>query len=272
MKRRVIGVDPAPGGKSAVAELSGPNNHVTIKVHKPRELVEFIHQDVEKSSDVLLCWDAPLTGPGDPEATELGTMKAKQFTSRPVESLLRKHAPKGISVQNYSGCQHWTITRHLLGLPRVGKFDRPIQELPFMPLHNPKLLAEEKPRRAVVEVHPALALWLWLEKDPSNTERDDWHYKGSKPNAGAVKSNRSAFATALLEVLNDIRVPPPQSRQWIEGDDNALDAYIAFALGYLVLHVPTQVLFLGNAKSGSFLVPNTERSISLQSELMAGTA
>src|SRR5580704_8258854 len=74
----------------------------------------------ELPGNVLVAWDAPLTGPPDPESWTNG----QDLTIRKIERFFRNDplykVPKGISVLGYSGCSHWTITRRLLGLHRVG--------------------------------------------------------------------------------------------------------------------------------------------------------
>ena len=114
----------------------------------------------------------------------------------------------------------------LLGLPRVGPFDRPLDDLPF------HLVTEEaaKPRSgpAIVEVHPAVAAWLWC--------RDGWQ-------DGATW--RYKQADAAREAMSR-RV-----------QDDELDARIAFALGSLWLSSDAVVL-LGDLEQGTFLLPRVE--------------
>jgi hypothetical protein len=148
----VLGVDRAPsfGG------------HVFDGCHRPARITQLAVElrELRNTRASLPCWDAPLTGPPDP--TEPSDQEGV-FTKRLIEKFFDRQqwgfkVPKGISVQGYAGCQHWTISLHLLGLPRVGPWDTEWSALPFT------LLTDGPPASLghyVVEVHPALALWLW---------------------------------------------------------------------------------------------------------------
>ncbi|MYH47653.1 MAG: hypothetical protein F4127_13505 [Gammaproteobacteria bacterium] len=142
------------------------------------ELREYLDGLAGAKEAVLVCWDAPLTGPFDPD--DAGSHRF-DFTKRPIERFFSLDetgfkTPKGISVQGYAGCQHWTISRSLLGLPRVGPYDKPENNLPF------RLVAasgeQMRSRKSVVEIHPGLAAWLWC-REKRNTNAG-WEYKGNK--------------------------------------------------------------------------------------------
>jgi hypothetical protein len=140
---KVVGIDPAP--KKGLTVFDGTDYHVPVS-----DAARFI-KDLTTNSDVLLCWDAPLTGP------PLGAVAGREtgrsaFTQRPIEAFFSRASTgyktsKGISVQPYSGCPHWAISRSLIGLPRVGPFDARDEALPF------RLVATDNPpkhRRTIV--------------------------------------------------------------------------------------------------------------------------
>ncbi len=119
---RVIGIDVAPAKGGHVCEDGSPPQE-----KKPCELDRYLQ---ELPDDVLIAWDAPLTGPPDPDAWT----DCQDLTTRQIERFFGRGgplpAPAGISVRSYCGCPHWTISRRLLGLPRVGPYDVEA-ELPF---------------------------------------------------------------------------------------------------------------------------------------------
>lgn len=222
----VSGIDPAP--TKGLSVFDGADHEISLE-----ESAAFVAQ-LAGNDDHLICWDAPLTGP---PASVVGGAAAvgAAFSQRPIESFFSRTStgfktPKGISVQGYSGCPHWALTRCLLGLPRVGKFDASAESLPFLPLTRD----EQSPvrGRCVVEVHPAVALWLWCREGRGATA--SWHYKKDR-----------AVLLELWEAL--LRVPP--------SPDDQLDARVAYALGRLWLNDAGSVVLLGDADSGTFLVP-----------------
>jgi hypothetical protein len=83
----------------------------------------------------LVCWDAPLSGLQQPDAlTTNETPSTESLTTRTIERTGDKSLDKyrrianaarktGVSVRGFSGLSHWVISRNVLGLPRVGRFD-----------------------------------------------------------------------------------------------------------------------------------------------------
>ena len=236
---KVCGIDPAP--KKGLTVFDGSDHAIALE-----DSAAFM-AGLAREDDLLVSWDAPLTGP--PSSVVGGSAaRGAAFTQRPIESFFSRAAtgfktPKGISVQGYSGCPHWTITRNLLGLPRVGRFDAPDESLPF------RLLAEPSQRpahgRRVVEVHPAVALWLWCRerRDPKTC----WRYK--KDHAVLRELwQRLLKVPGVAGVLSKVQAATPTS-------DDQLDARVAYALGRLWLDDPASVVLLGDADTGAFLIP-----------------
>jgi hypothetical protein len=236
---RVSGIDPAP--TKGLAVFDGTDRQIGLE-----DSAAFV-TELASSDDHLVCWDAPLTGP--PSSVVGGAAaKGAAFSQRPIESFFSRantgfKTPKGISVQGYSGCPHWALTRCLLGLPRVGKFDAQAESLPFLPLTRD----DQRPvrGRCVVEVHPAVALWLWCREGRRATA--SWLYKKDR--------------TVVLELWEELLKVPSVAgvlsgaRATVPKSDDQLDARVAYALGRLWLDDPVSVLLLGDADSGTFLVP-----------------
>jgi hypothetical protein len=236
---RVSGIDPAP--KRGLTVFDGADHDIKLE-----DSAAFV-ADLASEDDLLLCWDAPLTGP---PSSVLGGAAAKgpAFTQRPIESFFSRtdtgfKTPKGISVQGYSSCAHWAITRNLLGLPRVGRFDAQVESLPFLPLTGDN----QRPvcGRCVVEVHPALALWLWSRQRRDATA--SWLYK----------KDRSLLLELWLELLTVPGVANALhgAQATVPKSDDELDARLAYVLGRLWLDDPAAVVLLGDADTGTFLVP-----------------
>jgi hypothetical protein len=239
---KVSGIDPAP--TKGLSVFDGQDREIELG-----SSAAFV-ADHASSDDQLICWDAPLTGP--PSSVVGGAAAAgAAFSQRPIESFFSRGStgfktPKGISVQGYSGCPHWALTRCMLGLPRVGTFDAAADSLPFL------LLTREEQRpargRCVVEVHPAVALWLWCREGRSAGA--SWQYK--KDEAVLLELWEELLEVpAVAGVLSHVRAMMPKS-------DDELDARVAYALGRLWLDAPDAVMLLGDADSGSFLVPRVK--------------
>ena len=239
MWMRVIGIDPAP--KKGLTVFDGEDHHVTVS-----DARDFL-RELEAEDDVLICWDAPLTGPSSRALGGGGSEHASDFTQRPIEQFFSRgktgfRAPEGISVMPYSSCPHWAISRNLLGLPRVGPWDRDFDSLPFQLVRRD----EDRPQRGrcVVEVHPAVAAWLWCRQGWTG---DSWQYKSE---GEVLKAMWRDLADVLPEHLEAVGEP---------ADHDELDARVAFALGRIWLSGEREVVLLGDLDRGTFLVPNVSR-------------
>ncbi len=244
---RIFGIDPAPGKKTTIFdEEEGLQGIDAVKMSD--HLIEI----QRKNANVLLCWDAPLTGVTDP--TRPGNRHG-DYTMRHIEKFFRSKSydwKAPVSVQPYAQCQHWTISRALLGLPRVGLYDKPADDLLF------RLCANDMPPKSghnVVEVHPALAIWIWLLLSKvKDANKIVVAYKSKKNFAARQKimTQIARFSGHLGEVLKSC----PGNE--IAANDDALDAFVAYSLGWLWIHDPEKVMLLGNAGTGAFLLPRDE--------------
>lgn len=200
--------------------------------------------------DTVVCWDAPLTGPTNPDRA---IHKPREFSQRCIESFFSRgkfKAPKGISVLPYSGCPHWAITRSLLGLPRTGQYDARYEDLPFHLLPGDDRTADARP--AVVEIHPAVAAWLWCRgRDGFPKDCEPWPYKKDQ-------ALRKRMWGVIREKTRGVACPCPPNH----GDDDDFDAWVGYLLGVLYLRdlrePSPSVILLGNRATGSFLVPTVD--------------
>ena len=208
-------------------------------------------------SETLVCWDAPLTGPADPASAGKSPF---DFTKRVIERFFSRQetgfkTPRGISVLGYGACPHWTISRSILGLPRVGPFDEPESRLPFRLLTELHQKGDSRP--SVVEIHPALAAWLWCRSERKSDA--SWVYKGNSPESERIRTemweivlHRSGFGESLLR---------PKT-------DDEFDAAVGYILGSVfqqsetrqinadATNGPRNCFILGNSQDGCFLVPH----------------
>ncbi len=242
----VISIDPAPSKTSTVCDGK------TFCEKTAGELRAML-DDV--GPDTLICWDAPLTGPRDPDRAGAAE---KDFSQRRIDSFFARgatgfKAPKGISVLPYSGCPHWVITRSLLGLPRTGRWDKSYRELPFRLL--PGGGEKEVERPSVVEIHPAVAAWLWCRDErhaPKDEDKEGWLYKPKKN-----KRIREWMWGVIRGKTEDVPCADP-----LNGDDDDFDAAVGYLLGFLYLRDRDElesgrsVVLLGDRGTGSFLLPN----------------
>ena len=252
----VISIDPAPRKTSTVCDGRVLGSKSPFPEKKAGELRELLCRLTKAGPDTLICWDAPLTGPRNPDRAG----EDKDFSQRRIDSFFSRQAtgfktPKGISVLPYSGCPHWAITRSMLGLPRTGPYDRDYADLPFrlLPSDDPP----EDSRPSVVEIHPAVAAWLWCrgrEGFPEGTEKHSapWPYK-------KCEDLRTRMWSAIRHKTRAIACPDPR-----KDDDDDFDAAVGYLLGVLYQQdrekpmSRRRVILLGDRETGSFLVPNVK--------------
>jgi hypothetical protein len=234
----IVGVDPASGKGSSVFYFEPTKQEVFYEPkYGPEELEGFLREIRDKYQRVLLAWDAPLTGTG-------ANYQASQ-TQRLIETFLNKKEIKkvGANTQGYAGLSHWVISRKLLGLPRVGKFDMSHDSLPFRLIFKREKLRDNK--NCVVEVHPALALaYLLPEMIPYKSGNVEHRKKAVKANFLALSTTPFFKNLQQGAQINEVK------------DDDHLDAFIAYGLAYNWLH-SDQVIMLNESgeKDGGLLMP-----------------
>jgi hypothetical protein len=231
---KIIGIDPAPKKETTLYDRSSGWWEVEASA-LPDKL-----RQLRDSGPNLLCWDAPLT---------IGKGQRGCYYERDIETFFRNHknftTPKGISVRPFAGCPHWAITHASLGLPYTGKWATELADLPYSFIGT-----GDRPSGAenhfVVEVHPAVALWLWCRAEIPN---GPWRYK-----------KRKVDRLRLWEVFSNIM--PQRLPEKAPKNDDQIDSFIACLLGELWME-KQGVILLGSSDSGSFLVPDRE---SIESE------
>ena len=255
----VVGIDPAPRkGATLVSDslknpLSISPQELVSSLSKYRECGEFKYA---RDRSILICSDAPLTGPADP--TDSAGVYDWDFTQRPIEAFFNRtsgmKAPRGISVRPYSGCSHWSISRASLGLLRVGPYCASEIPCDLVTSENKKGAVKKAGAAFVVEVHPAVAIWLWCSTSgfPGGVS-NDWSYKSS-----AHLPFRKMLVEHLLgQILN--KTEQHRFAHWKDTtpNDDELDASIAWVLGRRWID-GVSVVLLGNRKTGAILVPNVQ--------------
>ena len=209
---------------------------------------------------MLVCWDSPLTGPPagfldlmPPDELSEPTSGPNPYTQRLIDRELNSKSlktPQGISTLPYSQCSHWALSRSLLGLPRVGPYDC-TDNLPFELLTEDVVPARDG--RYILEVHPAVAIWLWLDDDPAG-DRASWQYKsGTKEEKRRVLEEMwKAFRklSCVGSVLRDEEKFPMTPGE--NHTDDHLDAMVSYVLGKLWLSGDNSVRLYGNANVGYY--------------------
>ena len=218
----VLGIDPAPAKPAAIWSRTG------LTKLRPAELRSFLEGQVRGLRSVIVVWDSPLSfDPGVGFSDRSIDRAARAWVSAKVsEGLIEA---KAVSVVPFSGCPHWVLSCHVLGLP-FG------QEIEGLSLHA-ATESEEMPapgRSFVVEVHPAVALAaLWIDR---RIDAPFPRYKGSAArDVPAVVASQLGF--------------PEQAGE----DDDALDAFIAYRLGTQVISGEARVV--GDPAAGGYLLP-----------------
>ena len=272
---KVIGIDPAPSKKTVI--YNDIDGFTEIEADKLKKYLDDEFKNSEE--DILICWDAPLTGMATEDAIHnfqqyleaLAKFKKKKKPKwSPLEArIIEKYIalqdpttiPKGISTLPYTGCSHWAITQHCFGLPLINDEFKPPETLKTFKLITSQNELEKlsSNKKNIVEVHPALALWLWL-KDNVNVK--DWNYKGGKEKKKKNSEDPKKIVQKLTIELNScLRIKTEVN---IEKDDY-LDAYVAWLLGTLWLK--EKVILVGNKNTGAMLLPKVEYAITLQENL-----
>lgn len=273
----VLGIDPAPAKDTIIFDGK--------EFAKPvaSELREWLYKKQEEFNDkkILICWDAPLT------ANIHG--KDKDFYTRPLEHTIKykmnsSKPPPGIHTAAYALCPHWVITQYCLGLPNVH-----IESMVKFPF---ELITQDEQKKkiahCVVEVHPALAIYAWLQ-DCGIT---NWQYKGGAKTAEKEERYKNLInvfipelfkklktldtqlsdkidmlKSYLLEKINHGKDLPDLTIKEIEYAADYLDAFIAWLLGKLWIE-DKEVILIGNEDDGAILLPNTEWTKTLYEELI----
>lgn len=244
---KIIGIDPGMSKASTVCMLND-NNEIVIKDYNHDELRILLDDNANSNEKVLIAWDAPLTAIAEPNKSS--KYLNNDFTQRKIEQFFSRKeygykTPKGISVLGYGGCPHWTITQHMLGYPIMSRFHKEQEELPFKLMHEVDELKTHN--KLLVEVHPAVALWMWVGKTFKI-----WNYKKDK-------ARLQTFVNILLKdektrIINEFKIPE------IESDDH-LDSLIAFLLAHFLVNNQEKVMLLGNQQTGSFLLPRDDKML-----------
>jgi len=236
---KVIGIDPAPSKKSTIydGKKFEHKDYASLK--------KYLSEELEKNKKILICWDAPLTFPKIPSE------KPEEYSPlymRPIEYFFSKNydLPKGISVLGYAGCSHWAISQYILGYPRP-EVDCNINPRYKLICKDSQKISEESENGIyITEVHPALAIWMYLK---SSVPKDNFNWKYKK---STKTLNNIVNLLKIKNILNNI----PE----INNDDE-LDAYIAWKLGNDWINaepINNKVSILGNELTGSFLLPYDE--------------
>ena len=286
---KVIGIDPAPFKKSTVFDGDKVLSELLNKKFKsnngfyefkPHELVCVIKKikenNKENNNNILICWDAPLTGPDFNNIEECKNNKVKfyegNFSDRKIEKWLRlkvkpkekKDPPlKTVTVRYYSGLVHWTITKYIFGLPEMGGADS-CDNLPFQLLTDDKMKDLDqwnKSKNSIVEVHPAVAIYIIYEEAKRNCKKAFPDYKNNKEDLeclwGSIKCH--PFFNEVRVCKNEVSKDKCEENCKMEININThdeLDALVAYTLGKNWVK-DNGVKLIGDKNTGAMLLPDS---------------
>lgn len=137
----------------------------------------------------------------------------------------------------------------------MGPYDAPEENLPF------RLITKNTPPEeglSIVEVHPALALWIMAKSDSDLKVEESLRYKGNK---GSKEMREKLFDSLINFAASSDKARPVISAIEEKGkvpDDGVLDALTAFVLGAMWTEKTEKVKLLGDYTTGTFLLPYDE--------------
>jgi len=219
---KILGIDPAPSKNSVVFDGK------EFKEYNVNNLKKFIKSF--KDNEVLICWDAPLDF----------DINFANFYYRPIELFFKANnkkendyqveLPKGISMSPIAGCPHWLMSQYVIGYPAIYYQNNEI----FLIRKEEDLQKHQQNRLKIIEVHPALAIWIWLKEEKDNDKK--WQYKKDK----------KVFKEILELLLKKEIISYEDKNNIINYNDDYLDSYIAWKLGYMLINNPEKVMLLDN--------------------------
>jgi hypothetical protein len=243
---RLFGIDPAPSKKTVTCtRLKGTYLFDAWLPHEVKAKVEAL---TTGHDPLVITWDAPL---GLDQRVDGST----NFASRAIDlAVIRwvKHAEKrgalatrAIGVANAASCPHNLLTQHVWGLPVGAK-----------PNNNLNLLRPEEPKRGnrvLAEVHPAVTLAAWWDKDSPGEPLPRY-----KPGGKMGVDDTRKGLKAVLEFLagrfgKDFPHDAIRTTDGPGSPDDRLDAWIAWrmALDWTEGHAHP----VGPDHGGSYLLP-----------------
>ena len=195
--------------------------------------------------DLLVCWDAPLTGPRDPDdAGEPGDL-----TQRLIESFFRDRQDGFQASGGNLGEGIRRVSRigrsrgRCLGCHGSAPSTWATQNCRSISCRARRGDADMRP--SVVEIHPGLAAWLWCREE--RAAGASWAYKKD------AVVRREMWKIVLSKA----------SAAWEDGPEPANDDQFDAAAGYILGRAyadngegeAARVAILGNRRTGSFLLP-----------------
>jgi hypothetical protein len=241
---RAIGFDPSPSRGAHVCDGGG-----APKLLSAQAMASFLESLPE---DVLIGYDGPLSGPIAPDDPNL---RQADLSRRVIEAFFKSPedgfaVPAAIALAGYAAQPHWPLTRRMFGLPRLGRLDRPVEELPFQPV----LEAAQAPEsgRHVVEVNAQVAIFLVALEDPAFGSVN-WGYRDRPDVLKAIWRIVIERLTGRStgELAEFWKLPPPDNMQQFE-------AIVAWLMTSLWVTQDSQIELLGNARTGAWLVPKID--------------
>ncbi|MCO4754974.1 MAG: DUF429 domain-containing protein [Bacteriovoracaceae bacterium] len=252
MKIKVIGIDPGINQeKGTFIYTASEGFNLSLKGNglNTAEMDKYLKGLCKLDETILICWASPLTGPVDPDSTNA----SNDYYSRPIEKSLSKAYKdiRGFNTFFYGGLLHWTISRALIGLPRVSKFDVS-DNLPFKLINDVSEIKEGG--KYIVEVHPVISIYELLEMYGSieyKSSGEHIHDYCNELFSKLVKKYPEHFKD-MKEVRKIFESFASKSKK-----SDALDAVAAYLTGELWVTGDNSVRIFGDESTGRILFPSS---------------
>jgi len=248
----VLGIDPAPVKNSIVFD------GIKFREFSPYNLKRFIDKISYIKDDIFIAWDAPLSGAISKKNFNLYERDIERYFNRNNKRIRDFSIPKGISTLGFASCSHWTLSQYIFGYPNLNpsissnhKF-KLIHQLKDIDYHN---------TLQITEAHPALAMWIILEKTLSKHPlfQDTWQYKGTNAKDKKNLERREVIIDSLInsKFINSLINLEPYKNELLKSDDK-LDTFLCWIMAKKLLLKKDDVKIYGDNKKGSFLLPTFE--------------
>lgn len=287
---KVIGIDPAGSHTKGCHICDGTQ----IWKVAPRDMESKLADWSEQFPNLLICWDSPLSA-GSGAVQTKSEIAEHDFSKRIIEQYyaqerkatknngrpLFRHScdtkkrwqvlPKGISVGNFTGVSHWALSLRCFGYPELGG-QMGASEGHFDLVTNDIPITDHKNQR-VVEVHPALAAYLWVYGMEDALLVESWEYKKKNSSEIDQNLNPTSFYRLLMSIpairnlvpCEEMRDDPLKWRKEKSTktskhfSDDEFDAFVALVLGRLWVDKQGNdervVRLMGDETTGCWLVP-----------------
>ncbi len=231
----VLGIDPAPSKNTVVFDgrefKEWPAVTVRDTLHKR------VRDETENGGHVLVLWDAPLCMDSGNFYSREVDRSAKSVVKAWIKDDVVSGKKNGkikeknaVGVADAAGCPHNILSMDVLGMPAGVR--EPGQQLQL--LTDP--LALEAGGAWVAEVHPAVAIGAWYQHYGLGKHHEPKKLPRYKQDNATAREVFKALLSDVDELHRLLPLTLPMDELLEEATDDRLDAFVAWALGMLLLN------------------------------------